>query len=539
MTSPSAPAGPPAGPAGPPAGPAALPSGPAGPPAGGLATPHAGRLPLRRPRAGRWIGGVCLAIAAHLGVDVRYVRVAMVLAIAAGGAGAILYGFLWLTVPSGDPVEASRAARPVHQSRLARFVGSKTTTLDTRELALGVVLIALAGLLVADRLGADIHVSWLVPLLIALAGAALAWSQLDAAERGRLITRAGGSTRVGAARLVGGLLLLLTGVVLFVGQDAPAGTVVRAGIAGVAVLAGAAVMAAPWWLRLGRELGDERAARAREAERADIAAHLHDSVLQTLALIRSRAGDADAVARLARAQERELRAWLYDDRPTPGTSLAAELRELVGAVEDGRVAKRREDGTAPTPVAIDLVVVGDCPPTVRTTALLKATREALVNAVAHGRPPISVYLEVTDDAVEVFVRDRGDGFRIEDVAPDRLGVRQSIVGRVTRQGGTAEVESRPGWGTEVRVRVPRTPHGEPPQAPPSAPAGAHGAGSATAPAATTATAPAATTATAPTVPSAATAAPVPSRATAVPTPQAPRSRRARRRAAKAARKDPS
>jgi signal transduction histidine kinase len=204
---------------------------------------------------------------------------------------------------------------------------------------------------------------------------------------------------------------------------------------------------APWWLRLVRQLGDERAAREREAERADIAAHLHDSVLQTLALIRARADDPVMVARLARAQERELRAWLYDDRPTPGTSLAAELKDLVGAVED--------DAATRAPVAIEAVIVGDCVPTEATAGLLAATREALVNAVVHGKPPVSVYLEVTDAQVAVFVRDRGDGFVLADIAPDRFGVRESIIGRVRRRGGQAEVVCRPAWGTEVRLRMPR------------------------------------------------------------------------------------
>uniref|UniRef100_UPI0020282FC5 sensor histidine kinase n=1 Tax=Actinotalea sp. C106 TaxID=2908644 RepID=UPI0020282FC5 len=205
---------------------------------------------------------------------------------------------------------------------------------------------------------------------------------------------------------------------------------------------GAALVLAPWWLRLVRELGAERAARARESERADIAAHLHDSVLQTLALIRARATDPDDVARLARAQERELRSWLYDDRTVPGTSLAAELRELVGEVEDSRA------------VPVETVVVGDLVPDAGTAALLQATREALINAVVHGRPPVSLYLEVGDGQVEVFVRDHGDGFDLADVPVDRFGVRESIIGRVRRRGGTASVTSRPDRGTEVHLCLP-------------------------------------------------------------------------------------
>jgi signal transduction histidine kinase len=188
-------------------------------------------------------------------------------------------------------------------------------------------------------------------------------------------------------------------------------------VAAVAVLAGVALVLAPWWLRLVRELGDERAARARESERADIAAHLHDSVLQTLALIRARADDPTEVARMARAQERELRAWLYDDRPAPGTSVAAVLAAIVAEIEDTRTGP---DGEA---VTIETVVVGDTEPDANTDALLQATREALLNAVRHGRPPVSLYLEAGPEEVEVFVRDRGDGFDPDAVPADRFGVR--------------------------------------------------------------------------------------------------------------------
>ncbi len=440
------------------------------------ARPH--DLPLRRPERGRWVAGVCAGLAAHLGVPVGAVRLVMGLLGLAGGAGVALYVFWWLTVPSGDPAAARDEQRPASLSRLAPRLQGSVRRLPVRDVAIGVVLLGGAALLVALRTGVDVEVSWVIPVLIALAGAALAWSQLDAIERGRLLTRAGGRTPAGVLRIAGGVVLVLVGIVLLVGQDARPSQVVRAAVAAVAVLAGVAIVLAPWWLRLVRELGDERAARAREAERADIAAHLHDSVLQTLALIRARASDSDTVARLARAQERELREWLYDDRPSPGTSLAAELRALVAEVEDGRVGRRASaigevrGGSAegdPGPVVVDVVVVGDCAPTQETAALLQATREALVNAVAHGGPPYSVYLEVGDAAVEVFVRDRGDGFDMDDVRPDRFGVRESILGRVQRRGGKAEIISRPGWGTEVRLRVPRavTAGPEPARAPSS------------------------------------------------------------------------
>ena len=235
---------------------------------------------------------------------------------------------------------------------------------------------------------------WLLPAVIVLAGLWLAWSQLDAVQRGRLKDRAGGRTPVSLLRVAGGILLAGVGVLLFVGlasgEGVEAATLAQSIIAAVVMLGGVALVLTPWWLRLVRELGDERAARARESERADIAAHLHDSVLQTLALIRSRADDSAEVARMARAQERELREWLYDDRPAPGTSVAAALRGIVAEVEDSR------SGPTGDPVAIESVVVGDRVPDADTEALLQATREALVNAVVHGRPPVSLYLEVGD-----------------------------------------------------------------------------------------------------------------------------------------------
>jgi signal transduction histidine kinase/phage shock protein PspC (stress-responsive transcriptional regulator) len=417
---------------------------------------------------------VCRGLSLHLDLPVGAVRLVLALMALAGGAGIVLYVFLWVTVPAGDPAQVADEERPASLRRIAPRLQGRVRKLPVRDVAVGVVLLSGAAVLLASRAGVNIEVSWVLPVLIALAGTALAWSQLDAAQRGRWLSRAGGRTPAGVVRLAGGLFLVLVGVLLLVGQDSTASDMVRATVASLAVLAGAAIVLAPWWLRLVRELGDERAARARESERADIAAHLHDSVLQTLALIRSSAADADTVARLARAQERELREWLYNDRPAPGTSLAAELRTLVGEVEDrqswrlaagaaaaaaagvsaaGTVGDGGSAGTAA--VVVDVVVVGDCAPTDETTALLQATREALVNAVAHGRPPVSVYLEVSDDAVEVFVRDRGDGFEMKDIAQDRFGVRESIIGRVTRKGGSAEVVSRSGWGTEVRLKVHR------------------------------------------------------------------------------------
>ena len=395
------------------------------------------RLPLRRPREGRWIAGVCTGLAVHLGVPVHWVRLAFVLTSLGAGAGAILYLWLLITVPAGDPLEA---VRPAGLSRLAPRLRLGQLSATTRDVTIAVVLLLAAGVLLLVRTDVALPASWLVPALFVAAGAALAWGELAA------VSKDDGATRVSRGRIVlrvgVGVTLAVVGALLLIGPGRSPLELVQATLAGLAVVAGVAVVLAPLGLRLVRELGAERVARARESERADIAAHLHDSVLQTLSMIRSRAGDNEEVARLARAQERELREWLYTDRPAPGTSTADAVRQVAAEVEDLHG------------VAIDVVTAGDAEPDAGTGALTAAAREALSNAVVHGRPPVSLYVEVTPEQTEVFVRDRGDGFEVDAVPADRHGVRQSIIGRMDRHGGRATVRSRAG-GTEVHLVMPR------------------------------------------------------------------------------------
>ena len=289
-------------------------------------------------------------------------RLAFVLLTPLGGVGLALYIWFWVTVPVGNPADVAADQRPAALSRLAPRLREPGRVVPLTDIGFGILLLLGAGLAVAVRSGVQIEYSWVIPTLILLGGTAIAWSQLDAVQRGRFLSHAGGRTPVSVVRLLGGTVIAGLGIFLLVGQDAPFDVLLRSAVAAVAVLAGAALVLAPWWLRLVRELGDERAARARESERADIAAHLHDSVLQTLALIRSRSDQPDDVARLARAQERELREWLYDDRSTPGTSLASDLKALVAEIEDGRGAD------------VETVVVGDRVPDAGTEALLQATR---------------------------------------------------------------------------------------------------------------------------------------------------------------------
>jgi len=274
---------------------------------------------------------------------------------------------------------------------------------------------------------------WLLPALVIAAGAALSWSQIDAVtgpERDR------GAT----LRLAGGVVLAAVGILLVIGADTPPRVLLTGALTGGALVICIALVLAPVWLQTNRAMNQARAAEVREAERADIAAHLHDSVLQTLTLIRKRADEPETVARLARSQERELRAWLYTDRPEAGTSVADAVRDLVGEIED-RYG-----------VGIDLVIVGDRAPDRETEVVVAAAREALSNAVRHGAPPVSVYAEIAAESLEVFVRDRGTGFDLDEIASDRHGVRESIIARMSRHGGQARIR-RLEQGTEVHLAL--------------------------------------------------------------------------------------
>jgi signal transduction histidine kinase/phage shock protein PspC (stress-responsive transcriptional regulator) len=402
------------------------------------------RPPLVRPASGRVLAGVAAGLAAHLGVPVRLVRIGLVLAVAAGGIGAVLYLWLWALVPSAQAVPPPD--QPTSVPSTPGWTGPPAGRVA--DFLVGGLLLLAGGALVGERFGYDISLSIVLPLLVVLGGAVLAYTQLDEVERSRWASLAGGSTRAAVLRVVAGLVLVLVGVVLVVvqGDLASAGRVL---VAAVAVLVGAAVVLAPWGLRLWRDLDAERAARAREAERSEIAAHLHDSVLQTLALIQRRSDDPVQVGRLARAQERDLRTWLYGGDPVDAGSVAAQVKAAAAEVEDRHGA------------SIEVVVVGDRPADDRSTALVAALREAMVNAVKHGQPtssaPVQVYVEATADGVEAFVRDRGPGFDPDAVPADRLGVRESIVARMQRHGGSATVRSTAGEGTEVRLELPAAP----------------------------------------------------------------------------------
>jgi len=400
---------------------------------------------LERPVQGRYVAGVCAGLAEHLGLSVRHVRLAFVLASIAGGAGVAAYLFLWALTPQSRGGDLGPGARPVAVGRPANE--------SLRNLVVGVGLLLLGGVLVAQRQGVNLRLGVLIPLFTVAGGAVLAWSQLDDAERGRWLVGGGEGRRAGLLRLGIGIALATIGVVALATQGRGFAGLWDVGIPAVAVLAGAALIAAPWGVRLWSDLRVEQAQRIRETERADIAAHLHDSVLQTLALIQRKADDPAEVTRLARAQERELRGWLYAGPRGSKASLASAVTEVAHEVEDVHG------------IPIELVVTGDRPLDAGGTALVRALREALLNAVRHGSVPVSAYVEVGSGLVEAFVRDHGPGFDVDAIPQDRLGVRESILGRMARHGGSAAVR-RLENGTEVSLSLPVTVAEPPPVAQP-------------------------------------------------------------------------
>ena len=265
------------------------------------------------------------------------------------------------------------------------------------------LLVVGGAVLLTPVLGGGVIGSVLVPLFTIAIGAIVAWSNLDDAQRSRWL--GSGEGRYGWMRVALGAGLTVAGILVLVTRGESVSAVWDALLAAIAVLVGALIVAAPWALRLWGDLRREQVAAARATERADIAAHLHDSVLQTLALIQRQSHDAAAVTRLARAQERELRSWLYATGPQGSQStLAAAVTEVAHDVEDLQG------------VAIDLVVTGDRPYEPHGAALAQAMREALLNAVRHGGPPVTAYVEIGPSGVEAFVRDRGDGFDLESRA---------------------------------------------------------------------------------------------------------------------------
>ncbi len=407
----------------------------------------AGAAGFVRSAEDRVVAGVAGGLARRLGVDPLLLRIAFVVLSLAGGTGVLLYGLAWVFVPLDDTtVRAPRRAATLQQSA-----------------ALGLIVLGL--LLFLRRLGLWFGDGLVWPVLLAAVGSAIVWLRSDDTDRSRWSRAAGrlpGSARsaaasspVSPARVVVGTILVATGVAGFLAANEGLTALPELGLAVVAGVVGVALLFGPWLWRLTDQLGVERRERIRQEERAELAAHLHDSVLQTLALIQRSADHPRRMVALARRQERELRSWLYgeqDDLAAPATLDAAleALAEEVEAVHD---------------LTVEVVTVGDTPIDERVRALLAATREACVNAAKHADvTQVAVYVEVEPDTITAFVRDRGVGFDPDAAPADRQGIRESIVGRLRRHGGRADISSSLGAGTEIELSIPRPRHDAGPEA---------------------------------------------------------------------------
>lgn len=377
--------------------------------------PGAGPYPVYlRPRSGRVVAGVAAGLAVHLRVDVFYVRLAFIIGSFLSGLGAAVYAGLWMFSKASEEV-----VLPPRERELSRSV------------YLLLALVGGAGFVVSASFVSGLPTVVLVPLLLAGVGAVLAWQAYDRGlDSGR-----------SHLTIVGGAVLMLAGIVVTIFYAERSGGFAAAIFAVVLTLAGAAALGVPLVVRLWDSLAEERAAKAASEERAEIASRLHDSVLQTLALIQKRSGDPAEVVRLARGQERELRQWLFDAEEKSAQSVFAAVETACGEVEDLFGVR-----IAPVTVGEDTALTED------TKAVVLAAREAMVNAAKHaGVEKLDVYAELLAGELSIFVRDRGAGFDPADIPADRHGIRDSIEGRMERIGGQARIRSTAGEGTEVSV----------------------------------------------------------------------------------------
>jgi signal transduction histidine kinase/phage shock protein PspC (stress-responsive transcriptional regulator) len=377
-----------------------------------------------RSRHDRVVGGVCGGLGAALGVEAVLLRIAAVVLVLTG-PGIPIYVVAWLALPDEPAdglgsivLETDATSRRGHARRV-----------------LGVALTVFGVVLVARDLGMTPRDAFVGPILLIATGVgAVVWHARAAAVTGTGV----------ALRVAAGIVVVAVGLIAFIAGNLSFDLVVDGMLATALVVGGLALILGPWIAVLVRERGEERRRRIRADERAEVAAHLHDSVLQTFALIQ-RADDPRQMSALARHQERELRRWLFDAGSDPGAATVRAAFERVAAEIEDRHG-----------VTIETVVVGDGPIDSRGEALVAAAAEAMANAAKwSGETHISTYVEVGDDAIEAFVRDTGVGFDEALVDPDRLGVKESIRGRMARVDGEAEISTAPGEGVEVRLRVPR------------------------------------------------------------------------------------
>nr|WP_246221160.1 ATP-binding protein [Phytoactinopolyspora mesophila] len=409
---------------------------------------------------GRLVAGVASGLARHLGLQPLTVRIAFSVLTGLSGFGIVLYLALWIFTPTEQDLArraeqnapagiaaASRAGMRRRRQLVAR-------TGDLGQLA-ALVALGAGATLIFGQTPLGISEGYVLPMVLAAAGLTLMWRSADSEQRERMATLsprvpwlgvvAAGGGWSAMVRIVAGILVVVIGGVVFLAGQGQLDATLDA-LTGIAVLlVGIGLILGPWLWQLWRTAESERRERIVSQERADMAAHLHDSVLQTLALIQKQANDPRAVIKLARSQERDLRNWLYDGQnPDDESSLAAALVQAGAEVEDA------------FEIPVEVVTVGDAPVDDLGRALLNAAREATVNAAKHsGASKIDIFLEADDESIELFVRDRGSGFDPDDVAEDRLGVRRSIIDRMQRHGGSARVRSAPGEGTEVKLSAKR------------------------------------------------------------------------------------
>ena len=383
------------------------------------------------------VAGVAAGLSAHSQFGVWMIRLSFVLLSFWKFSGAVAYSILWLLLPAREKqvpiglVAAQRQglrAKP-HVRRWTRVLGW-----------LGSCVIGLGVAYLMPLYDTSIVGTYSVAIVILGIGIGLVW-----------LTRETVWPRWGKAlTIVAGILLAwMAGSLLqdrfwaLIESAVPPEAQSYFGVvfvSGTAII-GCVIVVLPWIVHPARSEEDTQAELIAET-RAEMAAHLHDSVLQTLAVIQKQADDPKAVAQLARRQEKELREWLYQDRSEEESGVTA-LKEVVAELESGY------------PVAVDLVTVGDHDMNVEIDAVVRAAREAILNAAKHsGAEKIDVYAEMNRQVAEVYVRDRGCGFDMEDIGEDRMGIRKSIIERMTRFGGEVEVRSTVGEGTEIRLKMP-------------------------------------------------------------------------------------
>lgn len=411
---------------------------------------------LYRDRSDRIVAGVASGLAEHLRVPAIWVRVVFVALLLANGLGALLYIAFWAVLPVKP-----RDGAPVRARTRGRRRANRLQRVGLAALAAGVIIVQ-----------TQVHFLDIDPTFVALAalvalGAGIIWHQADPQRRRRSadaepVTQAPVAAQAADAleretvgdrrwfffRVIGGGLLVIIGIIGILGFFAPGQQNLSATLTGLLfallALAGLVVALAPVLWRIVAQLREERVARIREQERAEVAAVVHDQVLHTLALIQRNAADSTSVVRLARGQERSLRSWLYKPTGSPNERFAAALEQVGAEVEDTYG------------IGVEIVIVGDADNDDQVAALVAATREALVNAARHAKvSTVSLYAEAEADQLTVYVRDRGAGFNLSTVDDDRHGVSGSIIGRMQRHGGAAVVRSAPGEGTEVELTMPR------------------------------------------------------------------------------------